>query len=267
MAFIIDYKAPHKLTLPHLRLGLRPMDMYEEVFNRDSVPAEEDQEALFQYHADRLAASALTQAFDYMIQSGFTYGCVTTGECFVFLKIDWAHPIKLLYHLAEPGPEVEEHRDNLLCCTAVSQVLAFTMLALDWASQPAHGQDERQRAMDTLKIWEADWESILQPIPDAGRTPPPTSLACEPRTYKNVNRSPHPVRPLNTRGARGTKRKAPVGNQPGHRTCPGGQALSPPPDGNYDESGMPSSRGAGDSTRQYCTQKCLLGLATGDVLD
>lgn len=38
MAYIIEHKAPHKLTLPHLRLGLRPMNIHEDVVNRPTIP-------------------------------------------------------------------------------------------------------------------------------------------------------------------------------------------------------------------------------------
>jgi hypothetical protein len=54
-----------------------------------------------------------------------------TGEAIVFLKIDWSNPKVLFYRLAEPGPEAEEHRGTFLSCTAVSQMLAFTVLAID----------------------------------------------------------------------------------------------------------------------------------------
>ena len=40
------------------------------------------------YHADKLAAISVTQTFDDMIRAGLTYGCLTTGEAYVFLKVD-----------------------------------------------------------------------------------------------------------------------------------------------------------------------------------
>ncbi|KAK3940944.1 hypothetical protein QBC46DRAFT_363713 [Diplogelasinospora grovesii] len=183
MAYIIEHKAPHKLTLPHLRLGLRPMKIYEDVVNRATRPLSADETAVFQYHADRLAAAAVTQTFDYMIEAGLTYGFLTTGEAIVFLKIDWTHPITLYYHLAEPGPEVNEHRDNFLCCTAVSQ-----------AYEQEHGQDDRRRAMDNLKTWTEDYETILRSIPLSERAAPSTSSAYKPRTYKGLDRSPYLLR-------------------------------------------------------------------------
>lgn len=60
MIYISEYKPPHKLTAPHLRVGLRAMDIYKEVVNR-------------KYHAERLTASAITQTYHYMIQSGLEY--------------------------------------------------------------------------------------------------------------------------------------------------------------------------------------------------
>ncbi|KAK4247704.1 hypothetical protein C7999DRAFT_41034 [Corynascus novoguineensis] len=275
MAYIIEYKAPHKLTLPHLRLGLRPMNIYEDVINRATRPVS-DEAAVFQYHADRLAAAAVTQTFDYMIQAGLTYGCLTTGEGFVFLKIDWTHPITLLYHLAEPVPEVDEHRDNFLCCTAVSQMLAFTVLALDSQTRQDHGQDDRRRAIKGLKTWAVDWESILQSIPLSERTAPPTSPAYKPRTYKGADRSPYLLRQTKARAAgRRDCKASPASRDPspesdddgGETRIPGTptpaqprKALRDParrPRGNNGDVG-PSPRSSTGSNRQYCTQTCLL---------
>ncbi|PNH36351.1 hypothetical protein BJF96_g623 [Verticillium dahliae] len=116
MVYISEYKPPHKLTAPHLRLGLRAMDIYKEVVNRKTIPTSADPDARFQYHAERLTASAITQTYHYMIESGLDYGLLTTGEAIVFLKIDWDQPETLYYHLAEPGPEVSAHPNNLPIC-------------------------------------------------------------------------------------------------------------------------------------------------------
>ncbi|KAL2169473.1 hypothetical protein VTG60DRAFT_6017 [Thermothelomyces hinnuleus] len=285
MAFIIEQKAPLKLTMPHLRSGLRAMNILEEVVNRPTKPPQEDKAAVFQYHADRLVASALTQTFDYMIQAGLTYGCLTTGQGFVFLKIDWTDPITLFYHLAEPGPEVDEHRENFLCCTAVSQMLAFTILALDSGATGERGQDDRQRAIEKLKTWNVDWELILRSIPPTERTAPPTSPAYQPRTYKGVDRSPYLLRPARSRAAgRPRCRPGPAerdrspesdeeGSEPRMPDTPSPvqprnahRALARRPLGNSGNAGS-SSSGSRSSNRRYCTQNCLRGLVAGDVLD
>ncbi|KAI7908546.1 hypothetical protein M9X92_012132 [Pyricularia oryzae] len=126
----ICYKPPHKLTAPHLRVGLRPMNIYKEVVNRKTIPTSMDPDARFQYHAERLTAAAITQTYHYMIEGGLEYGLLTTGEAIVFLKIDWREPETLFYHLAEPNAEVLAHPDHFHLCTAVGQYLAFSLIAV-----------------------------------------------------------------------------------------------------------------------------------------
>ena len=68
----------------------------------------------------------------------------------------------LYYHLAEPGPEVLAHPQNWWYCTAVGQLLAFTLMALGSPGQRRrHGQDERNLARRGLTKWNEDWEFIL----------------------------------------------------------------------------------------------------------
>uniref|UniRef100_A0A0D2YCW4 Uncharacterized protein n=1 Tax=Fusarium oxysporum (strain Fo5176) TaxID=660025 RepID=A0A0D2YCW4_FUSOF len=42
MVYVSEYKPPHKLTAPHLRLGLRAMDIHKEVVNRRTIPTSVD---------------------------------------------------------------------------------------------------------------------------------------------------------------------------------------------------------------------------------
>ena len=58
MVYVCEYKPPHKLTAPHLRVGLRAMNIYKDVVNRKLIPSSVDPDARFQYHAERLVASA-----------------------------------------------------------------------------------------------------------------------------------------------------------------------------------------------------------------
>ncbi|KAF6804661.1 hypothetical protein CPLU01_16046, partial [Colletotrichum plurivorum] len=78
MLYISEYKPPHKLTAPHLRLGLRPMNIHKEVVNRKTIPTSVDPDARFQYHAERLTAAAITQTYHYMIEGGLEHGLLTT---------------------------------------------------------------------------------------------------------------------------------------------------------------------------------------------
>ncbi|EXL89865.1 hypothetical protein NOF04DRAFT_10379 [Fusarium oxysporum II5] len=96
MLYISEYKPPHKLSSEYLRAGLRITDMHGEVVNRRTIPTSIDPGT---YH--------------YMIESVLEYGLLITGEAIVFLNVNWNDPETLYYHLAEPGPEVTAHPNNL----------------------------------------------------------------------------------------------------------------------------------------------------------
>ncbi|RMJ00578.1 hypothetical protein CDV36_015870, partial [Fusarium kuroshium] len=195
MIYISEYKPPHKLTAPHLRLGLRPMDIYKDVVNRTTIPTSVDPDARFQYHAERLTAAAITQTYHYMIEGGLEYGLLTTGEAIVFLKIDWREPETLLYHLAEPDAEVSAHPNHSHLCTAVGQYLAFSLMALGPPGERRlRGQDERRQATEKLKTWMEDFETTLRSIPEDERHAPRSSPGYQPEAYEGVDRSPYLLR-------------------------------------------------------------------------
>ena len=137
---IVEYKAPHKLTLAHLHHVLRPdrppLEL-DKVVNGVWVPAPQDTVAHFEYHAERLVAAVVTQTFSYMVGCGTRYGYITTGEAFIFLHIKLEDNAKIVYyHLAEPNADVNAQKkdfpstEDYLHRTAISQVLAFSVQAL-----------------------------------------------------------------------------------------------------------------------------------------
>ncbi|KAH7016457.1 uncharacterized protein B0I36DRAFT_337757 [Microdochium trichocladiopsis] len=275
LLLVVEYKPPHKLTLPHLRLSLRKMDIQHEVVNRTTIPTDKDE--LFSYHADKVVAAAICQTYHYMITGGLTYSYVTTGEAIVFLKIDWRTPEHLLFHLAEPRAEVLAHPHNAVHCTAVSQVLAFTLLAIEEQhSNP--GQDDRVRAMGQLGRWCVDHDAILKAVPESVRkqTPPPSAYAA--RDYGRIDRSPYFFR---NRLAVSTCRPASGGVIDDELSDlsddgSGGFVQNSPslrdtrrhPQTGQRRAGGSNNTPAGSATsqRQYCTQKCLLGLVRGGLL-
>ncbi|RSL44302.1 hypothetical protein CEP53_011301 [Fusarium sp. AF-6] len=194
MVYVCEYKPPHKLTAQHLRVGLHSMDIYEEVMNRPTIPTSVDPVAHFKYHAEKLTASAITQTYHYMIESGLEYGLLTTGQAIVFLKIDWDKPETLYYHLAEPDSEVSAHLDDIDVCSAVGQYLAFTLMALNSPEERQwNRQEERQRAMEKLKTWTEGFETVLRSIPESERSAlSDSSPGYKPTAYEGVNRTPQP---------------------------------------------------------------------------
>ncbi|KAK8142902.1 hypothetical protein G3M48_008004 [Beauveria asiatica] len=279
MIYVSEYKPPHKLTAPHLRAGLRDMDIYKEVVNRKTIPTAADPDALFQYHAERLTASAITQTYHYMIEGGLEYGLLTTGEAIVFLKVDWSDPGTLYYHLAEPAHEVMPHLNHFHVCTAVGQYLAFTLLALGGPGERrGHGQDERDRARAGLKTWNEDFETTLRSMPASARSAPDSSSVYAPTTYRGVDRSPL----VSRKKTRQYYRDHPDEHFTRHedREPSDDESMSRPPD-----TPTPLGRGVRQTTRrserlahrtrggssqqqrQYCTQKCLAGMVNGRLLD
>ncbi|KAF4975643.1 hypothetical protein FZEAL_7598 [Fusarium zealandicum] len=280
MVYISEYKSPCKLTVQHLRVGLRPMDIYKEVVNRKTIPTSVDPDALFRYHAERLTASAITQTYHYMIESGLEYGNLTIGEATVFLKIDWNEPETLLYHLAEPKYEVSAHPSSFHTCTAVGQYLAFTLMALGSpGEQHEHGHEERQRAMGKLKTWAQDFETTLRSIPETERSASSDhSPDYQPTTYHEVDRSPYFLR-RKIRRVSEEQTDETLSTRDDRREPSEDESTMPPatptPAGRNTRqasrrSERLSHRPRADNhqqDRQYCTQKCLLGLVQGGFLD
>ena len=285
LAFVIEHKPPHKLTLANLRLGLRSMNLKEDVIDRASVPTSKDNVAHFQYHSDRLVATVVTQAFSYMISGGTQYGYITTGEAFVFLQISPENPGTVYYHLAEPRADVDAQIQQFPANrefhhrTAVSQVLAFTLLALQTARTP---QRWHRAALNALGKWEVDYGEVLRSIPTTIRKSPPASNY-RPRTYRLVDRSPIQFRrrragpvSCNTTDYHGPGdgHDSPDSSDHEHQEAGPLDTLSRP-SGRANRRGGSQARGGSQSgshrqtgsSRQFCTQRCLRGLESGGLLD
>lgn len=280
------------------------MDIYNEVVNRATIPVEQDLDGLFAYHADRLVAAAVTQTFHYMVEAGLDYSYLTTGEGIVFLYLDWgSNPVTLYYHLAEPTSEVQAHAQNVASCAAAGQVLAFTLMALSQTRE--HSQQERERAVKSLNTWAVNWEQVLLDIPTTARKAPPDSAGYCSTAYSTVDRTPYNLRERKNLKKKKKKRAAEVdvfghGNDPtpepsdddddnrnepraplpdtpspteprkrergGGQRNPRGVARQSRGEG----SGRGRGRGLGAAATadvHYCTQKCLLGLVRGGLLD
>ncbi|RAL59462.1 hypothetical protein DID88_006578 [Monilinia fructigena] len=279
LAFVVEYKAPHKLNLASLRSGLREMDI-KSVIDCSLVPPAKvqgiDNPEHFQYHADRLVASAITQTFSYMIQGGTQYAYITTGEAFVFLHVPLDDPGTIYYHLVEPGNDVlaqTEAGQEFVHRTAISQILAFTLLALE---SEAGNQKWIEDTMNMLDIWEVDYEAILHNMPDSVRTAPPSS-EYRPKTYIPARLF---AMNLRNRSANSTCRPdtSPLDND--NPESPDASDHESPPDTptrptnrkRHNQVRKDGSKNAnasryGTQRRSFCTQRCLHGLAEMGNLD
>ncbi|CAG8982361.1 hypothetical protein HYALB_00013990, partial [Hymenoscyphus albidus] len=283
LCMVVEYKPSHKLSVFNLRAGLLradegSMNIPEEVINRVTIPT--DPEAKFVYHSEWLTAAALSQTYTYMIENGLKYSKLGTGEADVFLLIKEEEPHTLYYHLAEPNIEAEAQSevDTVLCRTAVSQTLTFSLMALD--SKPRN-QKWRNHTLETACRAVIDHETILQQIPAEEKTLTPPPSVFHARIYP-FERSPIMLRPRKLRKARNScgsvniivheDPQSPSGSsdETSDIETPSKQRAHTHQSNVGQVRPVRKSQAAEESDvchRQYCTQACLLGLVRKRPLD
>ncbi|CAG8982299.1 hypothetical protein HYALB_00014022 [Hymenoscyphus albidus] len=280
---VVEYKPSHKLSVFNLRAGLLradegSMNIPEEVINRVTIPT--DPEAKFVYHSEWLTAAALSQTYTYMIENGLKYSKLGTGEADVFLLIKEEEPHTLYYHLAEPNIEAEAQSevDTVLCRTAVSQTLTFSLMALE--SKPRN-QKWRNHALEIACRAVIDHETILQQIPAEEKMLTPPHSVFHARIYP-FERSPIMLRPRKLRKARNScgsvniivheDPQSPSGSsdETSDIETPSKQRAHTHQSNVGQVRPVRKSQAAEESDvchRQYCTQACLLGLVRKRPLD
>ncbi|KIX92010.1 uncharacterized protein Z520_12281 [Fonsecaea multimorphosa CBS 102226] len=281
LLLVREYKAAHKLSPEHLRAGLRPMDVRDEVVQRTTIP--NDPAGKIQYHADRLVAAAVTQTFEYMIDNGLEYGSFTTGVAEVYLRVLEDDPATVYYYLTEPQLDVVPTDPNgfRYPFTAVSRLLGFCLMAMH---SPVRSQSWRQSALKKLHLWVEDFEEILRQIPDDERHQSPHGSEYSSPQYPVDPRSPSLLR----------KRKLILERDDEHGAA-SFRSDSSSEDSGDTTSAMPetptrgttakrkrtstdnssglgatlsgASRQQQQQTRPYCTMKCLVGLRLRRSLD
>ena len=266
-AFVIEYKAPHKIPLGFIYEGLIDMDVDEVVQHRENESSRD--------RFRRLMAAVITQAYSYMIQIGVEYGCVCTGEATIFLRVPH-DPTIVCYFLSVAKGDVgdttswtqDSDGPNRLHLTAIGQMLAFTLQAM---KSPPRSQKWREDAIAQLKSWEVLFDELLDEIP---LEEAPSSEYRPPRDSSFLRMSPVRLRPrpararspehMNTQGRSDSSDEEPDMDTPSRQ----------PPESHHTAHTQPArgSASSRDSRRtrqagQYCTQKCLLGLLKGGPLD
>ncbi|KAJ5751255.1 hypothetical protein N7533_008283 [Penicillium manginii] len=269
----VEFKAPHKVTIPELVAGLHQMDLAGDVIDQEGDT--------FEFYATRLIAAVVTQIFSYMIDSGVRHGYICTGEAFVFLHIPKDDPTIVQYFLCIPNQDVQADDELRLHRTAIGQVLAFTLQAL---IADAPSQEWHDAAHNKLTTWEVEYLDVLRKIPETLRKDPRAS------NY----RPSHWKRDRKIHNTRSRTRCQPGVSTPKHSSTEGS--------GSEEESHSPtaaaasrsrssrdrgsksqSSKGSektragrdnkqtskkdGHSTRPYCTIACIHGILNRGPLD
>ncbi|OKL55242.1 hypothetical protein UA08_09486 [Talaromyces atroroseus] len=273
-SYILEYKAPHKFSLAHIKAGLQDM-VLEDVLRYQEDESPED-------ICRRVVAAVIAQAAHYMYEGGHEYGCVCTGEAFIFLRVP-DNPSTVLYYLSVPKEDVgdttgwtgDENGDNRLHLTAVGQLLAFTLRALRTSPRDINW---RNWAMSRLQTWEMVYDDVLEEIeemdiPTSAYKPPPSRTQyCRVSPVKTRAKSamamfcqPLPESSLLHRDDDTDDHWDP--QTPSRR--PRDSRISPPQAGTAASqvSRRTQHLTSKGKSRKYCSQQCLHGLCWGEPLD
>ncbi|KAG6126223.1 hypothetical protein E4U38_007071 [Claviceps purpurea] len=157
LLYVWEHRAPHDLTIQHLRSALRPTTTFGEVTEEtQSLAAAQDGEEVSQPSVivEKRAKRAVTQTYHNMMESCLEFGILTTGQAIVFLHVNWDDPQTLYYHIAEPALDVAKapERDAAFL-SAVGQYVAFTIMTLTKSRKPKPLQERRIQVFKTLSTW------------------------------------------------------------------------------------------------------------------
>ncbi|KAJ5161021.1 hypothetical protein N7492_006413 [Penicillium capsulatum] len=287
----VEYKPPHKLPVAALRMGLRPMDLWKTMVRSNKIPT--DQDAKIRYNATRLSCSAVVQQYHAMFEEGCEYSYVTNGLNRILLRVPQDEPTTLYYFFCDPHSEVDPAGDitSQLSMTSVARVLCLCLLAF---RSPARGQEWRNRWRPDLHTWETSFEHTrsqipkkeLQQIPHSDSTHPEFSSPETGSSYELPSSSPLPSPSQGRRvPTRSQSSCAPLEIRPrsqspnssgsdtnqtaGHKRRI--SQVTPSPSARRAAHQQVAERDPEDQSRrraaQFCTQRCLLGLQTGNTLD
>lgn len=178
LLFPLECKPPFKVTKEMFRVGLRPMNVITEVVNRKTAPTDANSKEYFVYHAEKIVAAAVAQTYKYMLESGCEYGCLTTGECILFLRILEKDPNTLYYHLSEPLEQVgDEHSTFLHMRTAIAQMMSLIYMA---GESETRGPVWYSEAIKHAATWDVGVNLLCRAMPSSLRKSPPDSPASIP---------------------------------------------------------------------------------------
>ncbi|KAL8644542.1 MAG: hypothetical protein Q9210_007203 [Variospora velana] len=275
--FVVELKAPHKLTLQFLEVGLSDPLNVKEVRDRYTISMDADER--FIENAQTLVAAAATQTYTYMLVGGIQYGCIVTGEAIVFLYIDAKESQTLYYHLAIPSKELQADdvapRDYSK--TAVAQLSTFAVLASRTAQQPP---DWRMRAVNRADRWELDYVTLEHQL-ETPRSERRKSLS--PSAYKarigKMARKTYDTR--SKRRDHGDDDDDPQddddnnGHSPDNSSDEVDNTYTPTRSKGVRSKDISNRTGGGEGTSrkhaqppsEYCTQACLLGVVHNTAVD
>ncbi|KAJ5737342.1 uncharacterized protein N7483_002467 [Penicillium malachiteum] len=282
----VEYKPPHKLPTEALRIGLRPMDLWRELVSSNKIPQEEASK--LKYNIEKTVCSALVQEYHAMIQEGLQYSWLTNGIARVLLHIPYDEPGTLQYFFCDPNGELEgEIRQNLQePKTSIARVLCLCLMAF---RAPQRDHEWRNNARSNLPLWTTsshipkidlqqlplhsdgtDYASPESTVDSSLDYQAPSSPLESPTNDRRVTRSQAGCAlPTMRHRSQSPDSSGSESNQAPRRKRGFSQVGSSPSPQTAREHHTRHSQGSQSQyhNAQYCTQRCLLGLQNGNILD
>ncbi|KAM6514126.1 hypothetical protein FALCPG4_015286 [Fusarium falciforme] len=285
IAFPVEYKAAHKITVEDFVQALRKEDLFSSVLRRVSSHKLSAGDDRVDERAEERVAKALAQTFHYMVCCRTSFGYLTAGNSLIFLHVGEDARV-LYYHMVHPDTSAEgETLDPFF--TAVAQLSAFCLQSF---LDPGKTEQWLESEQADLQVWPNMYADMREPTAELPSSSPPaaTTASYDPSSSfeRDTTRSPQ---------TRRTRSSCKDTHLPEGRSGPddtdSDASYHSEDDGDVSEA-LPSltvalegsnkrKKGSSDSShsastngssfnladRQYCTQACLLGLKRKGLLD
>ncbi|KAL7948147.1 hypothetical protein V8C42DRAFT_316810 [Trichoderma barbatum] len=242
--FAIVHQLPHRLQLDEINCGLaceiRP--------ERDVIDKEGDD---FTFASRTLVAATITQLYSYMISKDIQYGCVCTGEAFIFCCISEDDPCTIYCTPCAPERDVLPDDPIRLHRTAGALVFGLVLQALRARPLPK-SFCETATYLDT---WTMGYDDVLDKIRRMTVMRPRSSLASfKLHHWQGFRRSPLRTEILQREAKGSDKIRSWLDDVPAQPRV-------------YEDTESISSAPTSIQDQPFCSQKCLFGLMQGKSLD
>ncbi|QQK46652.1 Protein kinase-like domain [Penicillium digitatum] len=236
---------------------------------------------------ERLVCSAIVQEYHVMIQEGLEYSYVTNGVARILLRVPYDDPSTVYYFFCDPNSEQSLQEPK----TSIARVLCLCLMAFH---SPVRGQEWRNTVQSRLHLWTTSFDHALSQTPkevlqqispqsdstDPEYVSPESSSDYQPssplqesptagrrvRTRSQASCAPSDVRHrTQSPDSSGSDSNQATGRKRGFsqiRSSPSAQRAARQIEAAKDKGGHSKRHDA-----QFCTQRCLLGLQTGGILD
>ncbi|EER24649.1 hypothetical protein CPC735_060190 [Coccidioides posadasii C735 delta SOWgp] len=253
-----EFKPPHKLPVEYIRVGLRPMEFWEEVVQRETVPTDPAQK--LKYNAEQLTGADLAQEYHVMIHEGLEYSYIINGFALILLHVRHDDPATLYFYLCEPNMEVNTGDEQALQEPKTAIVRVFAQRCNSAAARVGN------RFRLELK---SRRRSLRKPLPGSEYFPssPLTSPATgdrRARTRSQAGCAPEATaydsEPTDSSDT--DLNQAPPRRKRNLRQITSSPSIQQPP-----RSRRTHRKQQNHHAEQFCTQKCLLSLKHSRMLD